>query len=106
MTQAGAGVQDAVDFAPGEDFGQLGGRLPAGDEEAGIRPLEGDMEKEAQGAGGLVGGRPGELAFFDQVQQVALHVFFGKVIGGSPVVPGKTGDGGEVGFLCAGCQTA
>ncbi len=39
------------------------------------------MEKEAQGAGGLVGGRPGELAFFDQVQQVALHLFFGELIG-------------------------
>lgn len=106
MLQEQAGIEQAADFVWRQDLGEFGCGLAGRDAAAGSGLMQRDVVQEAQRAGSLVGTAPGQLALFDQVQQVALDLILAQVRRGLVIILGELLDHAQIGLLGPLGQTA
>ena len=76
LAHRATGFQQGGDFFARQDLQLSGLGLAPRDREVVLFALARAAIQEVQRRGGIVGGRPGEFAFFDQVQQIALNLFY------------------------------
>jgi len=89
MPGVGAGAQQAPDFLPAQDVGQLLGLLGRRDVERGLLAPERHVVEKPERVRGLGARAPRPLPRLEEVRQVGLHLVGGELIGRPPVVAGQ-----------------
>jgi hypothetical protein len=106
MPRMRAGAQQAPDFFPAQDIGQLLGLSGSGDLERGLLPPERHMVKEPERVGGLGARAPRALAFPKHQRDVRLHFVSGELVGGAMVVAGQADHLADVRLVGSGGETS
>ena len=97
MTEAGDGLEEAMDFLEAQDDRELGLAASAGEPLEVPVPAECDAVEEFEGTEGLVVGAGGDVAVVGEVEQVGADLGGPQEFGGLAEVSGEAGDAVDVG---------
>ena len=90
----------AESFLDGERVRKFLLFTPGGNREGPIRSFKDSCVQKTEGGKCNVAGVPGEFSFLDQIEQIALDLVLGQLIGGLHIEFCQTGDRGDVGCFC------
>jgi hypothetical protein len=106
VVEGGCGGKEVADLLTTEDVREFRGLFGTWNMEGGLRTSDGHVIKEPQRVDDGITGRPGEMAFLNEIHEVALDLALREGVRPPVVKRGQIGDGAEIVGLCAFGQTA